>query len=415
MSAFTTSRPVDSAVSPQNSRDLMLRLFSGEVLRTFESQSVVAPLLASRTLIGGRSHQFPIIGRATTVRNANGVANSHNPGQLLNGQVISQTERRIELDKPLIADTFIGDIDQLMLHFDLRGPYAEELGGALSRQRERRAIVTIARAARCMWGVGNTAINAARGAAQYQTGVVKAPFDMVAAIANDAGGIAAAQLYKSLYSGVSGAVARIAPGANWMGMAATGNAHADDAFPQSDPARFRNAAMGTTAATLLAAIRDGAAAFDLKNVTGQRRITLVRPAQYYLLIESKDVINRDFNGGDNGSIAQGKIYSAWGTDILMTNQMPNTAITDEGVDVTEGNSYNLNMTTTVALMFTPQAAGTVTAMGVETETEKSVRAQGSLLLSKYAAGHNVLRPECAIELTSGAITPTANAYDFITP
>jgi hypothetical protein len=40
----------------------------------------------------------------------------------------------------------------------------------------------------------------------------------------------------------------------------------------------------------------------------------------------------------------------------------------------------------------------VKLMDLSTEMEYSVRHQGTLIVAKYAMGHGILRPECAVEL-----------------
>jgi hypothetical protein len=47
---------------------------------------------------------------------------------------------------------------------------------------------------------------------------------------------------------------------------------------------------------------------------------------------------------------------------------------------------------------TKDAVGTVKLMDLAMESEYDIRRQGTLMVAKYALGHGVLRPSCAIEL-----------------
>lgn len=44
------------------------------------------------------------------------------------------------------------------------------------------------------------------------------------------------------------------------------------------------------------------------------------------------------------------------------------------------------------------AVGTVKLLDLAQEMAYDIRRQGTLIVSKYAVGHGILRPECAVEL-----------------
>jgi len=52
------------------------------------------------------------------------------------------------------------------------------------------------------------------------------------------------------------------------------------------------------------------------------------------------------------------------------------------------------------LILTPQAIGCVQLMDVASEAEYDIRRQGTLMVSKMAVGHGILRPECMIGITA---------------
>ena len=45
---------------------------------------------------------------------------------------------------------------------------------------------------------------------------------------------------------------------------------------------------------------------------------------------------------------------------------------------------------------TKEAIGTVKLLDLATESEYQIERQGTLFVAKYAMGHGVLRPECAV-------------------
>lgn len=154
------------------------------------------------------------------------------------------------------------------------------------------------------------------------------------------------------------------------------------------------AAAGTDADTMIASAMSAAQAMDEKNVPEGDRYLYVRPAQYYQLVNSSSkLINRDYNDGvQNGSVAQGKVMSVAGLTIVKTNNLPITNIT------TDTAAYNVNASTTVALAMHRSAVGTVKLIDLAVESEYKIELQGTLIVSKFALGSGILRPEAAVEV-----------------
>lgn len=155
--------------------------------------------------------------------------------------------------------------------------------------------------------------------------------------------------------------------------------------------------VATNDEVLAGAIFDAAEQFDEDDVPSEDRVVIVRPAQYYLLVEGTTVINRDWGGA--GVYADGKVIKVAGLSIVKSNHLPSTNIA--AVDG-ERNTYNGDFTATVALALQKRAIGTVKLLDLAVESEYSVRHQGTLVVAKYAMGHGILRPECAFEITSNA-------------
>jgi hypothetical protein len=154
----------------------------------------------------------------------------------------------------------------------------------------------------------------------------------------------------------------------------------------------------TNGASLAASIFAAAQAMDEKDVPENDRVAIVKPAQYYNLVQTTDVINRDFGGA--GVYADGTVLKVAGVQIVKSNNVPSTNVS---AVTGENNTYHGNFSTTVAVVMQKQALGTVKLMDLAVERTSGdfeVMYQGTLMAAKYAMGHGILRPECAVEIKS---------------
>jgi hypothetical protein len=178
------------------------------------------------------------------------------------------------------------------------------------------------------------------------------------------------------------------------------SANAIDDLPGGS--RLTNANAKTDGDALAALLFDAAQTFDEKDVWEGERYGVFKPAQYYLLVKHKDNLNRDWDG--RGSWAEGKVPQIAGIDIQKSNNIPTTNIASATAG--EQNDYTGDFTTTAGLVFQKQAAGTVKLMDLALQksgADFEIMYQGTLMVGKYAMGHGVLRPECAIELATGPV------------
>lgn len=165
--------------------------------------------------------------------------------------------------------------------------------------------------------------------------------------------------------------------------------------------RVEASAMKTDAAVLATAMFTAATTFDEKDVWEGERVAVLKPAQYFLLVQNKDALNKDWDG--RGSYAEGKVPQIAGIDIMKSNNIPSTVV---AATAGEQNNYAGDFTTTAGLVFQKSAVGTVKLLDLALQKSGSdfeIMYQGTLMLAKYAMGHGVLRPECAIELATGAV------------
>lgn len=165
--------------------------------------------------------------------------------------------------------------------------------------------------------------------------------------------------------------------------------------------RLVNASAKTDGAVLAGMLFDAAQTFDEKDVWEGERYGVFKPAQYYLLVKQTDNLNRDWDG--RGSWAEGTVPQIAGIDLQKSNNIPSTNV---AAVAGENNDYSGNFTTTAGLVFQKAAAGTVKLMDLALQksgADFDIMYQGTLMVAKYAMGHGVLRPECSIELATGAV------------
>ena len=153
-----------------------------------------------------------------------------------------------------------------------------------------------------------------------------------------------------------------------------------------------------TGAQLATTLFSAAQKMDENNLPSDGRYCVLPPAQYYKLVQETSVINRDWGGA--GAYADGTVLRVAGIDIVMSNHLPTT---NRSAVTGENNSYDANFTNSVGLIFNKQAVGTVKLMDLKMEqTGSDVHAlwQGTFMVGSMALGTNVLRPDCAIEITT---------------
>lgn len=123
-----------------DTKALMLELFGGEVLTAFQTKVMFRDKHQVKTLANGKLFKFPAIWRTTV--------GYHTPGVEILGSQIPHTEITVSPDDKMVSSVFVSDIDEILNHFDVRAPYAEELGAALARVYDKSVQRTIIRAAR---------------------------------------------------------------------------------------------------------------------------------------------------------------------------------------------------------------------------------------------------------------------------
>ena len=211
-------------------RALYLKLFSGEMFKGFQRNTIARDLVTKRTLSGGKSMQFIYTGRTK--------AEYHTPGNSILGNgdgAPPVAEKTITCDDLLISSAFVYELDETLSHYDLRGEISRKIGYALAEKYDRLIFRAIAKGARL-----------------------------------------ASPITKSGYLEPGGTQIRLNK--------ATGTNNATAAY---DPTALING------------FYDAAAALGEKGVSGEGRVAVLNPRQYYELIqgvETNGLINRNERG-----------------------------------------------------------------------------------------------------------------------
>lgn len=342
-----------------DNRGLFLKQFAGEVLTSFEEKNIAMPLHRVRTIKNGKSAQFPSIGKT--------LAAYHTAGEQIFGGTVDHGEVTVTVDELLVSATFVANIDEAINHYDVRSTYSKEMGNALALRADQNIFSTIFQ--------GATQAGSAGGdQAGYWT---QADF---ASLSNTDGNAATS------IAGVHASAAGIGGTIDIKTADAEGTAYT----------------AGDIVTGILAALQK----FDEHDVTGEKYCVLTPEAYYRLMSADTVAINRDTGG--NGSTALGQAPSVGGVKILMSNNLP-TSDLGSGQDPAGSNetgrttpysgndSFNSNLR---GLIFTKDAAATVKLLDLGVESEYKIDRQGTLMVAKYAMGHNVLRGKSAIALIS---------------
>jgi hypothetical protein len=318
-----------------DNRELFLKLYAGEILTAFEERNIFLPLHRTRTISNGKSASFPMVGTAT--------AKYHTPGTMIEADQVKHGERVVTVDDLLISTQFISNIDEAMNHYDVRSIYSKEAGMALANQMDKNISRIIAKSA----SITTKALATSAGLA----GVI------------------------------------------------------DDETYTSNVTIGTTAAHATDGTKIAASIYAALAEFDKKDVTGDK-VCVLPPDQYYSLFNVEAGVNTlaymNTDVGGSGSMSTGAVPVIGGVKILMSNHIPQVNETTssgiEPITSTRTAAYRSDYSKLRGLIFSADAAATVKLLDLGVESEYQIERQGTLMVAKYACGHNILKPACAIAL-----------------
>lgn len=345
MSNMTSSRLGEAYGGSSDAFELFLKKFSGEVLAAFEERNVMMPLHTVRTITSGKSAQFPMTGTAT--------AGYHVPGNEILGTSLKHAERVISIDNLLIADAFIANIDEAINHYDVRSIYAQELGYALANHADKACI----------------------------RAVIAGSLDTTDAI-NGTGG----------HTVTTG---------------------------------------GATGDNIIDGIITASQGLDERNVPMTDRYAVITPAAFYAVLKAAGgtdtaaaLLNKDYGQGASLLQGGGQVLQVAGIPCFMSTHIPtadedgtggsvdsvlgdttagvrNDPFGAEGGAIGTAAGYSgVDFQNYQGVVFHRSGAGTVKLMDLAVESDYLVQNQGTLMVAKYAMGHNFLRASSCVGLKS---------------
>lgn len=121
-------------------RELSLEVFGGEVLTAFDMAVLTLDKHEVKTLRNAKAAKFPKVWKASS--------EYHTPGTELLGTDIDTTEVTITVDDILVSHFAVSDLDEMLSHFDVRGPFAQAAGFELAKVYDKNVFRQIIKAAR---------------------------------------------------------------------------------------------------------------------------------------------------------------------------------------------------------------------------------------------------------------------------
>ena len=370
-STLTTAltRPGQSN-STGDARALYLKLFSGEMFKGFQNNTIARDLVMKRTLTSGKSLQFIYTGRTK--------AEYHTPGNSILGNSDGAppvAEKTITCDDLLISSAFVYELDETLAHYDLRGEISKKIGYALAEKYDRLIFRQIAKGARLASPItksgfvepGGTQIRLTRSGVTNAT----AAYDSTCLI-NGFYDAAAALDEKGLSS--DGRVAVLNPRQYYELIQAVGSSGLVNRDVQ-----------GT-------ALQSGQGVIEIAGIKIYKSMNIPFFGNYGTIYGSAGAANP-------GVTSPGNVGSFVGSDSELEDARSNVT----GIENNYGN--HSDFANSCGLVFQKEAAGVVEAIGPQvqvTSGDISVVYQGDVILGRLAMGADFLNPAACVEFLAGA-------------
>ena len=361
-------------------RALYLKLFSGEMFKGFQRNTIARDLITKRTLKNGKSLQFIYTGRTN--------AEFHVPGQSILGNSDGAppvAEKTIQCDDLLISSAFVYELDEVLAHYDLRGEISRKIGYALAENYDRRIFRAITKAARQAHPI--TKANFVEpGGTQVRVGtstnasdaldpdkLVTAFYDAAAALdekgVSSEGRVAVinARQYYALIKGLDG---------SGIG------AYLVNRDEQGD------------------ALQSGKGVYEIAGI----KIYKSQNIPYFGRFGAKYGTGSATNPGTTDPGNKGSF-----TEVSMIDESASTTPSGQRT-VNDYGDGTADFENSCGLIFQKEAAGVVEAIGPSvqvTSGDVSVIYQGDVILGRLAMGADSLNPAAAVELYAGTATAPA--------
>ena len=378
-----------------DSRELFLKLYAGEVMTAFQTRNVMMPLHRVRTISKGKEAQFIMTGKYRD-------AAYHTPGNRIAPDAnASHTERLVTIDDLLINAQFIPRIDEAIQHFDVRNVYTQEAGYGLSKVADQNILRVLTKAAlttnveRASKLINNYksfdeedfSANITIGPASGNTAAKSREPKFIAKAIMDA-----RRELEKIGAPLDGLVCLLPTDVYYDIFDHT------QATDQVDLAIFNKDVGGTGAIGSMQA----------PTIAGIPIVTTPHFGSYNSAGTWSNSIFNTTSGASLGvtPLSDGAVGS--GRDTAYNLASSYTATTaggsnvgaDGGLDGTSTVNFGTEASKIRGFVFSKDACATVKLMDLAVESEYQIDRQGTLIVSKYAMGHDVLRPAMAVALKS---------------
>ena len=346
---------------------LYLKLFSGEMFKGFQHETIARDLVTKRTLRNGKSLQFVDTGRMSS--------SFHQPGTPILGnsdKAPPVAEKTIVMDDLLISSAFVYDLDETLAHYELRGEISKKIGYALAEKYDRLIFRSITRGARSASPVSATNF-VEPGGTQIRVGTTT----------NESDAFDAGALVNAFYDA---AAALDEKGVSSDGRCAVLN-----------PRQFYSLIQNVGSNGLVNrdvqgdALQGGTGVIEIAGIHIYKSMNIPFLGKYGIKY-----------GGTTGETSPGNLGDFIGPT-------PENANATGGVNNDYGTNAELGAKS-AGLIFQKEAAGVVEAIGPQvqvTNGDVSVIYQGDVILGRMAMGADYLNPAAAVELYVGATAPSA--------
>ena len=350
-----------------DSRALYLKLFSGEMFKGFQRNTIARDLIMKRTLKNGKSLQFIFTGRTKS--------EFHTPGNSILGDSNNAppvAEKTITCDDLLISSAFVYELDEVLAHYDLRSEISRKIGYALAEKYDRLAFRAITRGARKASPI--TATNYVEpGGTQIRVG----------SSANDSDAYVAANLVSAFYDA---AAALDEKGVSMDGRVAVLNPRQYYELIQAVGTNglVNRDVQGT-------ALQSGNGIIEIAGIKIYKSMNIPFLGKYGTAYGGTTGVTSPTNVGD-----------------FVGEALENASDATTGVNNDYGTAAEVGAKS-CGLIFQKEAAGMVEAIGPQvqvTSGDVSVIYQGDVMLGRLACGCDYLNPAASVELYVGASAPS---------
>ena len=349
-------------------RALYLKLFSGEMFKGFQHNTIARDLVMKRTLKNGKSLQFIYTGRMSS--------EFHTPGNSILGNTDGAppvAEKTITCDDLLISSAFVYELDETLAHYELRGEISKKIGYALAEKYDRLIFRAVARGARQASPVSATNF-VEPGGTQIRVG----------STANDSDAFNADNLIAAFYDA---AAAMDEKGVSTDGRCAVLNPRQ---YYELIQAVGSNGLVNRDAQG--SALQSGNGIIEIAGIHIYKSMNIPFLGKYGTKY-----------GGTTGQVSPGN------TGDFVGPTMEDASGASTGINNDYGTATEFG-SKSCGLIFQKEAAGVVEAIGPQvqvTSGDVSVIYQGDVLLGRMALGADYLNPAAAVELYVGATAPSS--------